>query len=137
MPFPLITQEQLESHIGEAALRRIYDDKQLGVADGGALQNLLNNASSKVIGSLVGGYPGLRDMALEDVPGEVTRVALDCAEALAVKRYPEVSKNKNWIDLMKQVDTDLSMLRKNKTWLDKPPERVVELDVDSEELRGW
>ena len=112
MPWPLITQAQLENRLSATVVRRIYDDDNNGTADAAPVALLLLDASSKVAGALGPVYPidTIREMDAAELPGEVVRIALDVAHAMAAQRHPEFVKG-DWVELMKAADRDLKMVR--------------------------
>lgn len=114
MPFPLITAEQLQYRLGDIQLTRAFDDENIGQPSEDPLNQLIRDASSKVLGRLKGMYPvdAIRAMAIEDMDEELTRVTLDQASAMARQRHPEVFRTE-WESYMKQADRELEDLRKN------------------------
>jgi phage gp36-like protein len=111
-----ITITQLQNRLGAATVRRVLDDDADGVADAGPLQSLIDDATSKVAGYLVGVY-SLAAIAA-DPPHEVVRLTLDVAVAMCAQRHPEVMRGLDWVELLKAAERDLLSLRKNLTSLD-------------------
>lgn len=116
---PYFTKAQLEARISAKTVREILDDNNDGNVDTDAVDQIRKDATSKVDGYLAA--LGILPLDPNNIPYEVTRLTLDVAVALAAQRHPEVMR-KDWVALMKQAETDLKMLRENKTLLGPPPD---------------
>lgn len=112
----IITQADLEARLGPAMVEAILDDENSGIADAFAVERILDDASSKVLGyATAAGYPLAALVATP--PNELKRLALDAAEVLAARRHPEVVR-KNWRELDEANIAELMNLRKGATRLD-------------------
>jgi phage gp36-like protein len=113
MPYPYITQTQLEARISAQALRRCLDDDNDGDADTATVTQFLTDASSKVRTFLAGNHSAATLAAIvTTTPDEVVRLALDVAQAMLAMRHPEVFR----IDgeaMMRVAVTELKALRLN------------------------
>lgn len=116
----------VERRLSAAVVRRVYDDQNTGVvlsedSDDNPIVQLIQDAEAKFEGYCRGIY----DLTvLRQVhPPEAVRLCLDCAEALAAKRFPR-AMNRDWVTLEQSVNTELAGLRSGKTRLDVmgPPE---------------
>lgn len=116
MAAPLITKKQLENRLGREVVEKIYDDNNDGVADTDPLQQLLSDASSKVRGGLPLYNPDDLTPANALLTDELRRLALDAAFAMAAQRHSGYI-NRNWKELMDQVDADLERVRKGQATL--------------------
>ena len=87
MPYPYITQSDLEARISAATVRRIFDDDNDGSADASPVSRVLADASAKVAGYLRTMYS--LDAVAANTPEEVKRLALDVAVAYLAMRNPE------------------------------------------------
>ncbi len=110
MPFPWLTQTDLEDRIGSELVRRLYDDDKDGVPDPGPVDRVLRDACSFVAGGLGPHYTVALLTTMATVPEEIVRVSLDVAEAYAAKRYPRVVK-RDWIPLMNEARLDIKQIR--------------------------
>jgi phage gp36-like protein len=110
MAEPIITKQQLVARLGLVQFTRVFDDNNDGAADKLSEEQIRKDASGKVRGALGLVY----DAALlnADTSDELVRVTLDVAEAMATKRRPSILKGGDWVEMMKQADKDLEMLRK-------------------------
>lgn len=119
---------------------RLLDYSGNGEADTDCLQQLLSDASSKVLGRIQRAFPaqGLRDMLAADLPHDIVRVTLDVAMAMACRDHPEVMRQE-WEPLMKSADADLAALAKGEASLDKDPPTTQLLGalVESDCQRGF
>lgn len=115
MPYPYITQAELEARIGASAVRRILDDNNDGTADAARVTRLLADASAKVAGSLRGKY--ILSAVETNTPEEVKRIALDIAHAYACKNHPEWVRG-DWVEMLKMSDRELTAIRKGEMRLD-------------------
>ncbi len=117
-PVNLVTVEQFENRIGIEIVRRIFDDQNTGEARGSAVQQLLEDASSKVRGGI--GFDYDLDAVTAEAAAftaiELRRIALDCAHAMAAIRHPGALKQDGYA-MMEQVDKDLKNLRQAQTTL--------------------
>lgn len=112
----VITQAELEGRLGTNTVAAILDDDNSGDADTAAVTRLLEDATSKVLGyAAAAGY----DLAAlrASPPNELKRLALDAAEVLAARRFPEVVR-RGWKDMMEVNELELVALRKGATQLD-------------------
>ncbi len=130
MPYPFVTQTDVEQRLSVAKVRRLLDDDNNGTADATSVQRLIKDASSKVAGILRANYPldVIIAMSADDLPEEIKRLTLDGVVAYAAQRHPEVM-NRDWVELMKAWNADLKMLRNAETRLDiqgspEPPQNV-------------
>ena len=126
MPYPYITQADLEARLSVEVVKQILDDDNDGAADATPVDQLCKDASSKVAGYLRGTYD--LDAVATNTPHEVKRLALDVAVAYAAQRHAEYVR-RDWQSLMEQVDKELKALRKAETRLDvvgspEPPANV-------------
>ena len=115
MPYPFVTQKQLEDRLSATTVQRIYDDNRDGVADTDPVAQLLADASSKVAGRLRGVYTIAQLVAA--TCHELVRVTLDVAVAMAAQRHPEVVR-RDWEPLMRQADKDVTAIRLDDASLD-------------------
>lgn len=120
---PLITRAQLENRLGKTTVQRIFDDNNDGAIDKDTVEQILADASSKVRGALGPWYDSATTTPANSlVAEELRRIALDAAVAMAAQRKPTIIKM-DWVDLMKQVDTDLKRIQNGRSNLgtDGPP----------------
>ncbi len=115
MPYPYISQLELEAAVGAIKLRRGTDDDNNGVADTEVVQGLIADASAKVAGYLRGIYD--LDAVAANTPREVKRLTLQVARAYLYERNPEHYR-RDWQPIMEQADKELMALRMGKTRLD-------------------
>lgn len=117
MPWPLITQKQIENRVSKLVLARLLDDDEDGNADTDAVTQLRLDSSGKAASCLAQVYPidELRGMADGALPDEVVRLTLDVAQAMLAQRHPEFARGVDGFELMKQAERDLRMVRKGET----------------------
>lgn len=115
MPWPLITQLQIESRVSKLVVQRLLDDDNDGNADTDAVTRLRLDASSKVAGAIAQVYSieELRLMQPAELPDEVVRLTLDVAQAMLAQRHPEFARGVDAFELMKQAERDLKMVRRS------------------------
>lgn len=111
------TKQQLEDRLSAAAVREIFDDNNDGNTDTNPINRFISDCSSEVDSFIRPIYPVFP--LPTPIPNEITRLALDCAEYRAAKRFPDVVRM-NWIELRKAAHEDLNNLRSGKTRLDWP-----------------
>jgi hypothetical protein len=118
LPVNLVTVEQVENRIGIEVLKRIFDDDNSGQASGAAVQQLCEDASSKVRGGIGFDYDldAVTPEAAAATAVELRRITLDCAHAMIAIRHPGPLKLDGFA-LMEQVDRDLKNLRQAQTTL--------------------
>lgn len=131
MAWAFFTAAQLSRRLGPATMRRIYDDMGAGSADSDAIAQLIADASGKVAGVLRGlvSLDAVAAAAAADEAHEVVRLSLDVAVAMAAIRHRSAVPDMDGIELMKQADRDLKMLRESYSQLDtdgspNPPANV-------------
>lgn len=115
-----INRKAVERRLSAAVVRRVYDDENVGVVsaedtEDNPLVQLIRDAEAKFEGYCRGIYDLTALRAAK--PNEATRLCLDCAEALAAKRFPR-AVNRDWVALEQSVNTELAGLRNGKTRLD-------------------
>lgn len=110
-----IVAADVADRISAETVRQIYDDDGNGLADTTPMARLLLDAESYVEGALRGVYDLTTCRTAK--PNEILRLCLDAAEMFAAKRHPEYVR-RDWIDLKKALDDDLSALRTGKRRLD-------------------
>lgn len=115
MPYPYITQADLESRFSTAALRRGFDDDNDGAADANPITRLIADASAKVAAAMRGKYD--LDAVASSTPEEVKRLTLDVAHAYAALRHPSYVQADGF-ELMKLANAELKMLRNGEMRLD-------------------
>lgn len=108
----LVTVEQLENRIGIEILKRLFDDDNTGQANGNAVQQLCEDASSMIRGGLPKDYD--LDTITADAASsnaiELRRITLDAAHAMAAIRHPGALKIDGF-GLMERVDQALKNIR--------------------------
>lgn len=121
MALVLFTQAQFEARVGTHVVRQVFDDDNDGVVDTAAIDQLAADATSFVLGFVRGIIP-IDQIDANAVPGELTRFALDYAQATMAMRHPEYVRADGGA-MMKTVRQELSDLRDGKTRLDisSPP----------------
>lgn len=115
MPYPYITQSDLENRISANVVRRIFDDDGDGTADAAAITRILADASAKVAGYLRTMYT-LADIEAS-TPEEVKRITLDVAVAYLTIRNPEYFRG-DGAGLLKIAVDELKALRTGESRLD-------------------
>lgn len=110
----MITAEEVRRRLGTDRVRRLYDDNNDGAADVGPLQQLAEDASSKIRGGLPGYNPDDLSPANAALTTELRRLALDAAMAMAAQRSGSAM---DWVPMMQQVDADLALVRKGQASL--------------------
>ena len=110
----MITADDVRRRLGPDRVRRLYDDNNDGVADAAPLQQLAEDASSKVRGGLPGYDPDDLSPANALLTTELRRLALDAASAMAAQRC---GSGMEWVPMMQQVDADLDRIRKGQASL--------------------
>lgn len=110
----MITKAQLERRLSRDLVRRIYDDNNDGVGDPDPLQQLCEDASSKIRGALPAYDPDDMSPANALLTTELRRLSLDAAVAMAGQRP---GSGLDWVSLMAQVDADLDRIRKGQASL--------------------
>jgi hypothetical protein len=110
----MITAAEVRHRLGPDRVRRLYDDNNDGTADKDPLQQLAEDASSKVRGGLPAYDPDDLTPANAALTTELRRLSLDAAEAMAARRP---GSGIDWVPLMQQVDLDLDRIRKNQATL--------------------
>lgn len=139
MPYPYITQAELEARVSPAVVRRILDDATIGIADADAVTRIIADASAKVAGFLRESYS--LDAVSASTPEEVKRLTLDVAVVYLRQRHPEFARG-DWVELDRSVTRDLNSLRTGNTRLDvvgppEPHQSVGRARVTSNPLSGW
>ena len=115
MPYPYITQTELENRLSVQAVRRCLDDDADGDADSDAVTRFLTDASSKTRTYLAGNHSAAQVTAIATTtPDEVKRLALDVAHAMLAQRHPEVFRVDGFA-LMRDAIAELKALRLNET----------------------
>lgn len=129
MPYPWITQADLESRVSAAVVRRLLDDDRDGTADDNAVTRVIADSCAKVAGYVSPVYT--RADVDAAVPPEVVRLSLDVAVAYLAQRHPEFVR-RDWEPLMKYADAELKAMRAGKTNLgvDGSPEPAVSAGAD-------
>jgi hypothetical protein len=120
MAWEFVTEAQVRSRLSSIGVDRLYDDDGDGFADTSPLTQLRLDATSKVAGYLRG-ITSLEEVQSAIDSGEaheVVRLTLDVCEYMAVKRHPAACPGHDWVEMMKAVNSDLSMLRKSFTKVD-------------------
>jgi hypothetical protein len=121
-----ISLKAIERRLSAAVVRRVYDDQNIGVVEDtddedNPMVQLIRDAEAKFEGYCRGNYDltSLRNVH----PPEAVRICLDCAEALAAKRFPR-AVNRDWVALEQSVNDELKKLRTGQTRFDVigPPE---------------
>jgi phage gp36-like protein len=144
MAYELITRSQLANRLSETRLQRIYDDNNDGTADSDPVQQLIQDASSKVL-SYCGSIYKLdvaAAAAAENKAHELVRLTLDVAQAMAAQRFPEVVRV-DWVPMMQSAEKDLKQLMQSLTRLDtadppSPPANcAVGSDPNDDETSRW
>lgn len=115
MPYPYITQAELEARVSARVVQRVLDDDSDGSADVDAVTRVIADASSKVAGYLRTMYT-LADVAA-NTPEEVRRITLDVAQAYLTIRHPEFFRGDGEA-LMRSAVSELKDLRKGLSRLD-------------------
>jgi phage gp36-like protein len=139
---PLITRAQLENRLGKVTVQRLADDNNDGVADKSVVDQLLEDATSKVRGALGPWYDSATTTAENATTAtELRRIALDAAVAMAAERRPTIIKL-DWVEKMKQVDRDLARIANGRANLgaDPPPaqrNQRARVISSSRGGRGW
>jgi hypothetical protein len=108
MADPIITKAQLVARLGQTQFNRVFDDNNDGQGDPLPELQLRKDASGKVRGAL--GLVFDVDQLTADTADELVRVTLDVAVAMVARRRPSILKM-DWVELSKQADADLKMLR--------------------------
>lgn len=140
MPYPYITQSDLETRLSPAVIRRVLDDANVGAASAGAVERVIRDASAKVAGFLREPYS--LDAIAANTPEEVKRLTLDVAHAYLCRRHPEVVKG-DWPEMLRMADRELTNLNLGKTRLDvvgppEPHQNIGRARVTSgSSRRGW
>lgn len=134
MPYPYVTQKDVEDRISPVVVRRILDDRKSGAADPDAVSRVIRDASAKVAGTLRGIYD--LDVVASNTPEEVKRLTLDGVHAYLCQRHAEFVKG-DWVEMMKLWRADLKDLREGRTRLDvvgppEPPANVGTEHVDGD-----
>jgi phage gp36-like protein len=106
--------ERLEKRLSAQVVRRIYDDNNDGDADASPLLQVCEDAEARFESFCAGIY----DLAaLRTAPStEAIRLCLDCAEAMAYRRFPRAAA-RDWLPLWQAVETELKDLRSRKSEL--------------------
>lgn len=123
MPYPYITREQVEARISSSALTRVYDDGNTGAQEADAIEQLRQDASSRVCASL----PNNADpVAIEaSTPHEIIRLSLDGAFVYAVMRHPEAFRV-SWKEFWEIWTAELKDLKEGKINLGNEPDPTPE-----------
>ena len=115
-----INQKMVENRLSSAVVRRIYDDDNVGFVgstahNDGPIVQLIKDSESMFEGYCKANY-SLSSLRTAKPP-ESVRLCLDCAEALAAKRFPRAF-GREWLPLLTAVRQELVDLRTGKTRLD-------------------
>lgn len=106
----------LDDRMSAAIVQRCFADDNGDSPNAGPIARFIADACSRLDGVLRA--TGL-DVPVQNPPNECKRMALDIAEWMMAKRFPEITR-KNWVELKKASDEDLMMLRKGTIRLDIP-----------------
>jgi phage gp36-like protein len=106
---PLVTAQNLRDRLGNDVIVRFFDHNNDSEADPAALTSICADASSKVRGAL--GLVYDLDNFDPTIATELKRLALDAAIAMTARDFP-AAVARNWVELMQQVDQELSAVRK-------------------------
>lgn len=143
MADPLITRAMLENRLGKVTVQRLTDDNNDGAVDKSVVDQLLDDATSKVRGALGPWYDSATTTAANAATAtELRRIALDAAVAMAAERRPTIVKL-DWIEKMKQVDRDLARIANGRANLGGPAppaqtsQRARVLPMTRSGGRGW
>lgn len=106
--------ERLEKRLSAQVVRRIYDDNNDGEADDSPLLQVCEDAEAHFESFCSGIY----DLATlrASPPSEAVRLCLDCAEAMAYRRFPRAAA-RDWLPMWQVVEKELEGLRTRKTRL--------------------
>jgi hypothetical protein len=123
-----ITERMVENRLSAAVVRRIYDDNNDGRADSdatnvGPIEQLINDAEARFESFATTIYPSVAALRTAPICSEIIRLCLDCAEAMACRRFPK-AVNREWFPLWQASERELKGLRTGETSLnvDTAPE---------------
>jgi hypothetical protein len=105
-----IDYKKLEYRLSKAVVTRIYGDSNQDDADPNPVEQLISDAEQWFESVALGIYPDLTALRRDGGPAAVFLV-LDCAEALACKRFPRAAA-RDWKPLWETADKQLMRLRK-------------------------
>lgn len=112
MADPIVTKAQLIARLGQVQYDRVFDDNNDGLGDKLPEAQLRADASDRVRGKLGPTYnPDLLTEETAATVGELRRIVLDNAVAMAAQRRPTILKVDADV-LFKRADKDLDDLRK-------------------------
>jgi len=88
----LLSEADLKKRLPEVSLTRLYDDLGVGAPLGSAVQQLILDAESEVIGAAAKQYPAQVSSTIIPTTAHplLRKFALDMAQGLAYQRFPEV-----------------------------------------------